>query len=656
MDGDTEMLKSNLLGPRNSTLVLGAWGSHPWRSEDIVSAVPKLQLAWSSPGAMSTEEDAKWIQWVTHQFETIAGKDREINLQEFKAALNSFFAETFFTLFDPDGGGTVTLQELLEALTLLIHGNPTDKLQFLFQVYGVGAIDVDELRTVLQSCVRESAISRPDEKLDQLLELLGVRRQDCNRAITFDPERAAALPLGHGEPDHQIATHWLKPPPPTAQPRWCRARPLTSAFSNHRSHLLCLAADVGLHMLLFALAASVHRAPGPSVMVAKGCANASTLTVALSRQVLMLGRCLTWPRATWLAQVRLLDQNIHFHQLMGYVVVVLSLVHTVAHVVSFALQAQSEASAFRFWELLLTTRPGISWVHGSASPTAPPSPPSQVFFWTHLTYLPMWILLILHGPIFWKWLLVPGILFFLEKIIGLAVSRMAALCIVEVNLLPSKVTHLLIERPPLFHYRAGDSLYLNVPSIALYEWQPFTISSALEQKDTIWLHVRSKGQWTDRLYESFKTSCPMDSGRKQLSRRLRMRKSQRKAQGAVAFGRDVTVELTSYGPKGTPQQGDLRPGPFLELHMYMTSALGKHDLKVISLQMALDLLAEKEKDSITGLQTRTQPGRPDWSKVLQKVAAEKKGKVQVFCGSPALAKVLKGPCEQFGLKFFQENF
>lgn len=34
-----------------------------------------------------------------------------------------------------------------------------------------------------------------------------------------------------------------------------------------------------------------------------------------------------------------------------------------------ALQAQSEASPFRFWELLLTTRPGIVWVHGLASPT-----------------------------------------------------------------------------------------------------------------------------------------------------------------------------------------------------------------------------------------------------------------------------------------------
>lgn len=68
-----------------------------------------------------------------------------------------------------------------------------------------------------------------------------------------------------------------------------------------------------------------------------------------------------------------------------------------------------------------------------------PPPPPQVFYWTHLSYLPMWVLLILHGPNFWKWLLVPGLLFFLEKATGLVVSRMAALCIVEVNLLPSKV-------------------------------------------------------------------------------------------------------------------------------------------------------------------------------------------------------------------------
>ncbi|XP_025774967.1 NADPH oxidase 5 [Puma concolor] len=668
-------------------------------------AQPDLE---SCRGTMSAEEDAKWLQWVTHQFETIAGEDREINLQEFKTALNvkeSFFAERFFALFDSDGSGTITLQELLEALTLLIHGNPMDKLKFLFQVYdvdGSGSIDADELRTVLQSCMRESAISLPDEKLDQLtLALFESADKDNNGAITFDELRN-----------------------------------------------------------------ELQRFPGVMENLTIRCGSVSSVGTArlgVTLQVLMLRRCLTWLRATWLAQVLPLDQNIQFHQLMGWVVVGLSLVHTVAHVANFALQAQSGASPFRFWELLLTTRPGIGWVRGSASPTGVAlllllllmfvcssscirrSGHFEVFYWTHLCYLPMWILLIVHGPSFWKWLLVPGILFFLEKAIGLAVSRMAALCIVEVNLLPSKVTHLLIKRPPLFHYRPGDYLYLNVPTIARYEWHPFTISSAPEQKDTIWLHVRSQGQWTNRLYESFKTSDPVDS--KRLSRSLRMRRSQRKPQvSEMSSENHLFCNIKCYidGPYGTPtrrifasehavligagigitpfasilqsimyrhqkrkhicpscqhswmddvqdedmklhkvdfiwinrdqrsfewfvslltkleldQAEETREGPFLELHMYMTSALGKNDMKAIGLQMALDLLAKKEKkDSITGLQTRTQPGRPDWRKVFQKVAAEKKGKVQVFfCGSPALAKVLKGHCEHFSFRFFQENF
>lgn len=37
---------------------------------------------------MNAKEDAKWLQWVTRQFKTIAGEDQVINLQEFKTALN----------------------------------------------------------------------------------------------------------------------------------------------------------------------------------------------------------------------------------------------------------------------------------------------------------------------------------------------------------------------------------------------------------------------------------------------------------------------------------------------------------------------------------------------------------------------------------------
>lgn len=52
---------------------------------------------------------------------------------------------------------------------------------------GSGSIDPDELRTVLKSCLRESAISLPEEKLDDLtLALFESADKDQSGSITFE--------------------------------------------------------------------------------------------------------------------------------------------------------------------------------------------------------------------------------------------------------------------------------------------------------------------------------------------------------------------------------------------------------------------------------------------------------------------------------------
>ncbi len=84
--------------------------------------------------------------------------------------------------------------------------------------------------------------------------------------------------------------------------------------------------------------------------------------------------------------------------------------------------------------------------------------------------------------------------------------------------------------------------------------------------------------------------------------------------------RELVKERDAVGTEGSIIHVFMFSGRFLEMHMYMTSALSKNDMKAIGLQMALDLLAKKEKkDSITGLRTRTQPGRPDWAKVSKAI-------------------------------------
>uniref|UniRef100_A0A3B3T8K7 NADPH oxidase 5 n=1 Tax=Paramormyrops kingsleyae TaxID=1676925 RepID=A0A3B3T8K7_9TELE len=737
---------------------------------------------------MSLDEDARWLEWITKQFETIAGEDKEIDLDEFKTALKvkeSFFAERFFALFDADGSCSISLDELLKALQLLIHGSETDKLRFLFQVYdvdgkgvlgrprlwhyqvelthfpvGSGSIDPDELRTVLKSCLRESAISLPEEKLDDLtLALFESADKDSSGSITFEELKAELESFPEVMENLTIsAANWLKPPVMEQKKRQT-PRYLTPAYWHNNSRkLLFLFSYVCLNVLLFTLAALRHAAGGPCFMVAKGCGQCLNFNCTFV-MVLMLRRCLTWLRATWVVRVLPLDQNILLHQTVGYAILIFSLVHTLAHLMNFA------QGAYHLWEYLLTTRPGIGWVGGTASITGVVlqlliclmvlcsctfvrrSGHFEVFYWSHLSYIWVWVLLVVHCANFWKWFVVPGFVFLLEKVMGMAESRMGGLYIVEVNLLPSKVTHLVIKRPQFFHFKPGDYVYINIPAIAKYEWHPFTISSAPEQQDAIWLHIRSMGQWTNRLFEYFRQLEPQAGSTKRLSTSLRKRQRGGKAQVSAKLNdnhRFCDIKCFVEGPYGTPtrqifasehavligagigitpfasilqsimyryrmrkqncpncnyswcetikdgemklrkvdfiwinrdqksfewfvslltklemDQADEEPeGLFLEMHMYMTSALSKNDMKAIGLQMALDLLAKKEnRDSITGLRTRTQPGKPEWNKVFQKVAEENKGKVHVFyCGSLALAKLIKAHCEQFGFKFYKENF
>uniref|UniRef100_A0A8C5CP21 NADPH oxidase 5 n=1 Tax=Gadus morhua TaxID=8049 RepID=A0A8C5CP21_GADMO len=729
---------------------------------------------------MSLDEDTRWLEWVTKQFEAIAGEDKEIDLEEFKTALKvkeSFFAERFFALFDSDGSSSISLDELLGALNLLIHGSEADKLRFLFQVYdvdgettththtcygsmcnGSGSIDPDELRTVLKSCLRESAISLPEEKLDDLtLALFESADKDRSGAITFEELKAELENFPEVMENLTIsAANWLKPP--EAEERRRQApRYLTRAYwQNNSRKLTFLMAYALLSLLLFSSALLHHRGGGVCYMVAKGCGQCLNFNCTFV-MVLMLRRCLTWLRATWLVRVLPLDQNILLHQIVGYAILVFTVVHTSAHILNFA--HLSQHTGYSLWEYLLTTRPGVGWVRGSASLTGVVlqlliglmvlcsstfvrrSGHFEVFYWSHLSYVWVWSLLVVHCANFWKWFLVPGLVFLLEKVLGLAFAHMGGLYIVEVNLLPSKVTHLVIKRPPFFTFKPGDYLYINIPDIATYEWHPFTISSAPEQSDTLWLHIRSMGQWTNRLFEFFRQPETLASSPKRLATSLR---NKRQLIPAKLGDNHQLCNIKCYvdGPYGTPtrqifasehavligagigitpfasilqsimyrrrkqncpncsyswceniidsdmklrkvdfiwinrdqksfewfvslltklemDQADEEPeGRFLEMHMYMTSALSKNDMKAIGLQMALDLLAKKEKrDSITGLQTRTQPGRPDWAKVFQKVSEENKGKVHVFyCGAPALAKTIKAQCEHFGFHFYKENF
>lgn len=64
---------------------------------------------------------------------------------------------------------------------------------------------------------------------------------------------------------------------------------------------------------------------------------------------------------------------------------------------------------------------------------------------------------------------------------------------------PSKVLELQLVKNG-FKMEVGQYVFLNCPAISQLEWHPFTMTSAPEE-DFFSVHIRSAGDWTDKLID-----------------------------------------------------------------------------------------------------------------------------------------------------------
>jgi NADPH oxidase 5 len=242
----------------------------------------------------------------------------------------------------------------------------------------------------------------------------------------------------------------------------------------------------------------------------------------------MLRQTLTFLRTRGLGEILPLDQHIYLHKLTGWCIVFYGSLHTVMHIINFSFYVIYDpvinADNYSLLEFFFTSRPGLfGLIPGWANPTGflliiilmvmficslpfvRRGGSFEVFYWTHLLFVPFWILVILHGPVFWKWFIIPGCIFVAERLLRFIWMRSdrGKTYVSSGILLPSKVINLVIKRPFHFVHRPGDYVFINIPAIAKYEWHPFTLSSAPEEDDHITLHIRAVGQWTNRLLDFF---------------------------------------------------------------------------------------------------------------------------------------------------------
>jgi len=337
-------------------------------------------------------------------------------------------------------------------------------------------------------------------------------------------------------------------------------------------------------------------------------------------------------------------------------------------------------------------------------------PMFNVFWFTHHLFILFFGLLCFHGaaailekPTFWMWFIGPGFFYALERTIRIARGSQDTILQLAIAH-PSKVLELQLKKST-FKYKPGQYLFLNCPYIASHEWHPFTISSAPEE-DFVSVHIRVVGDWTGDLWNFLNPEKKLGVVQENLLSA---------PDGSAIFkidgpfgaaSEDVfqfkTVVLAAGGIGVTPFGSILKStrykiektggtnitkvyfywisrdknafewfsevlaaleyeniNNFLEVHVYLTGQLSPDEIRNVMYGL------ESDADAITGLQSPTHFGRPNWKEIFGQIATRHQGEVigVFFCGPSVLSKQLYKMCTLFTttktatkFKYHKENF
>nr|WOX60328.1 NADPH oxidase [Eriocheir sinensis] len=559
-------------------------------------------LTYARPRTGFTRENLEWLE---QMFRQALGHKQELSFDDFKKIVhsrNSFFAERVFQIFDRDNSGTVSLSEFLDAMHQFAGKSPNDKIKFLFRVYdldGDGLIQQSELQKVMKACMEENGMRFSDEQIQDLtLAMFEDADTQNTGAITYESLKAQ-LEKHDGLIENLSISidRWLVPPnlgkekgPVVKKMRLTPYQMSLPYLKNNYVYLSFLLAYIAINLGLFISRAIEYKDHNGLTILARACGQCLNFN-CMFVCVLVLRQSITYLRSMGGASFLPLDQHLYLHKLCGILIFVYSVLHTIAHLINFGVFIQPltgpeepNKNNCTYAELIFTLCPELFGLYeGIANPTGVAlmiiltvmvvcslpfvrkSGYFEVFYWTHLLYIAFWTLCILHGPNFWKWFVAPGIIFLIERVhrsIRMRTGR-GKTYISSGVLLPSKVIHLVIKRPPTFQYHPGDYVFINIPQIANYEWHPFTISSAPEQDDVLWLHIRAVGQWTRRLYDYFESEqkkCDMqhEQGGKALHAALTLQDGSMAFNTLFADGRTgayLTAPSTTIQAPGSGKNG-----------------------------------------------------------------------------------------------------
>ncbi|CAG8437210.1 9363_t:CDS:2 [Funneliformis caledonium] len=236
-------------------------------------------------------------------------------------------------------------------------------------------------------------------------------------------------------------------------------------------------------------------------------------------------------RATPLNNIIPFDENIEFHKAIGWSILTFTLIHTVSHWINFLNVAKNDPSPIVFWlKLNFLSGPGATGyvmlialliMVATATEKARRSHFNR-FWYLHHLFIPFFGAWAFHGAfcmikfdrepkcgettaVFWRYWIASGVIYTSERVLREIRARQTSY-ISKVVMHPSRVVEIQIKKPAMTT-KAGQYIFLCCPEVSLWQWHPFTLTSAPEE-DFISVHIRVVGDFTESL--SKKLGCNFD--------------------------------------------------------------------------------------------------------------------------------------------------
>ncbi|KAI0903715.1 cytochrome b-245 heavy chain subunit beta [Ustulina deusta] len=225
-----------------------------------------------------------------------------------------------------------------------------------------------------------------------------------------------------------------------------------------------------------------------------------------------------------------LDENIWFHRQVAYAMLLFTLLHVSAHYVNFYNVEKTQVRPEAAIQIHYTQAGGITGhimlfcmlLMYTTAHHRIRQQSFETFWYTHHLFIPFLLGMYTHavgcfvrdtaepvspfaGDLFWnhcigyqgwRWELFAGGLYLIERLYR-EVRAARPTKITRVVRHPYDVVEIQFEKPS-FKYKAGQWLFLQVPSLSNYEWHPFTITSC-PYDPYVSVHVRQVGDFTRAL-------------------------------------------------------------------------------------------------------------------------------------------------------------